>query len=199
MDTILTEDNFYNFLRKNRPCRKITAIHNHHTYKPNYNSFTGKNHQILNNNMRRYHINTKNWSDIGQNFSTFRDGKIITGRPMERQPASIKSWNEGAIAIEHVANFDLGGDNMSDEHENIIIAINAMLVDFFRLPIDTDHILYHHWFNGDTGARTNGIYPPKDEWGHKTCPGSNFFGGNKIEDCRTNFLPRIRRYIKQNL
>lgn len=194
MDTILTEDNFYNFLRKNRPCRKITAIHNHHTWKPRYNNFTGKNHQQLNQAMRNYHVNTLKWLDIGHHFTTFRDGKAISGRTLEKNPACIKYNNKGAICLEHLGNFDYGGDQMSHDHENIIIAINAMLAHFFKLPVDTDHILYHHWFDMSTGKRTNG-----NSGSVKSCPGNNFFGGNKIEDCRTNFLPRIRRYIKQNL
>ena len=35
--------------------------------------------------------------------------------------------------------------------------------------------------------------------GNKSCPGSNFFGGNKVVNCETNLLPLVNQAIAGHL
>jgi SH3-like domain-containing protein len=84
----------------------------------------------------------------------------------------------------------MDGDTMTNEHRLSIIQMTAALCDKFRLPVNTFSIIYHHWFELSTGKRNNGI------GGNKSCPGTNFFGGNKIEDCMTNFLPLVEQALQ---
>ena len=63
--------------------------------------------------------------------------------------------------------------------------MNALLCEKFDLPINTDSIVYHHWWTA-AGKRTNGFGAAK------SCPGTNFFGGNSVEACETNFIPLIK-------
>ena len=78
---------------------------------------------------------------------------------------------------------------MKDTQKQAIVKITALLCKKFNLPVNTDSIIYHHWFRLDNGHRNNGV------GGTKSCPGTNFFGGNKVEDCETYFIP----FVKQNM
>ncbi len=162
--------------------RPIKRIQNHHTYIPNYEHFTDDNHFKLCEGMKRSHLKRK-FSDIAQNLTTFPDGKIALCRPMNTIPAGIKGANSGGICIEHIGDFD--NEEMNKNHKYVIYAMNAMLLKKFGLPVDTDSIVYHHWWTA-SGKRTNGLNPSK------SCPGVKFFGGNKVEDCEANFLPLIK-------
>ena len=50
-------------------------------------------------------------------------------------------------------------------------------------------MVYHHWFDLNTGARTNGTGTTK------SCPGTAFFGGNSVGHAQRNFLPRVRALL----
>jgi uncharacterized protein YraI len=56
----------------------------------------------------------------------------------------------------------------------------------FAIPLNTDRVVYHHWFNLSTGARTDGSGQTK------SCPGTAFFGGNNVADAQRSFLPLVR-------
>ena len=62
--------------------------------------------------MKAYHVTYNGWNDIGQHFTIFPDGLILTGRSLEKSPACIYGQNANAICIENLGNFDLGGDQM---------------------------------------------------------------------------------------
>ncbi len=165
--------------------RTLLHIQQHHTFNPNYALFKGSNHFELQKGMKNYHINQNGWSDIGQHFTTFPDGSIVTGRPLQQSPACILGQNANSICIEHLGNFDQGKDVMTQTHRETIIRMTAKLCSRFNLPVNTGSIVYHHWFDLGTGQRNNGTK------NNKTCPGTDFFGGNKVQDCHSNFLPLI--------
>lgn len=181
--TLMNREAFEIFLEDEEVGRPIKRIQNHHTWKPRYSGFNN-NHFSLMSGMRRSHLK-RGFSDIAQNLTTFPDGMICIGRPLKTIPAGIKGANSGGICIEHVGNFDLGGDTMTYEHRKTIIWINAVLCKKFGLTPDSDSIVYHHWWTA-AGKRTNGIKASK------SCPGTNFFGGNKVIDAETNFIPLIK-------
>ena len=181
-----TITDFENYIKNAKVLRKISRIQLHHTYSPSYRQFTGDNHTALQGAMRNHHIKTNGWSDIGQHFTIFPDGIILSGRSLEMVPAGIKGANTGAIALECLGNFDSGADAMTKEQKNSIIAVVKALVGRFSLS-SKDDITYHAWWT--SGGKALGDYIP--EKSAKTCPGTNFFGGNTRTAFEGNLLPLI--------
>jgi len=180
------------WVAQQRIARTILTVQQHHTWSPSYTHFNGSNHFERQLAMKNHHVRNNGWSDIGQHFTSFPDGTIVTGRSLESTPACIFGANRDSICIEHLGNFDTDGDSMTNEHRLAIIQMTASLCDKFRLPVNTFSIIYHHWFELSTGKRNNGT------GGNKSCPGTNFFGGNKVDDCMTNFLPLIEQQLQHS-
>lgn len=164
--------------------RSIKRIQNHHTWKPRYENFKGDNHFSMLKGMKNSHL-SRGFSDIAQNLTTFPDGTIAVCRPLKTVPAGIKGANTGGICIEHIGNFDKAGDTMAKKHKDAIIELNVILCERFDLTPNPDTIVYHHWWDLNSGKRKNG------EGSTKSCPGTNFFGGNKVADAEKNFIPKI--------
>ncbi len=179
-------DEFINWLSGVKVGRTVLKIQQHHTFIPNYDNFKGSNHFVLQKSMWNYHVNNNGWSDIGQHISIFPDGVVVTRRSFERSPACIFGSNAHSICIENVGNFDTGKDVMNAAQRDSIINVTAALCKRFNVSVTTSGIIYHHWFDLDTGHRNNGIGGV-----NKTCPGTNFFGGNRVQDAQNNFLPLI--------
>lgn len=176
--TKFTLNEFLPWVRDLKINRTILRIMEHHTWVPSYAHFTGINHFALQLGMQTYHKYNNGWADIGQHFTIFPDGVIMSGRNIESVPACIANKNKDAICIEVLGDFDKGKDQMTDAQKETVIKATAAFCEKFNLPLDTNSIIYHHWFAG-----------------YKTCPGSDFFGGNKKENFEENFLPLIRDII----
>ena len=187
--TKFTIKEFESWIKEIRVGRTILKIQQHHTYSPSYIHFKGANHFEIQRGMKNYHVTHNGWSDIGQHLTIFPDGSIMTGRSMEKSPACITGQNANSICIESIGNFDLNGDTMSQIQKDSIVAVTSFLCSRFSLSITTNSIVYHHWFNLRTGERNNGVK------NNKSCPGTNFFGGNKVIDCEKNFLPLIKQKL----
>ncbi|MGY0041027.1 N-acetylmuramoyl-L-alanine amidase [Pedobacter sp. NJ-S-72] len=181
---------FEQWISKLKVAKTMLYIQQHHTWNPSYVSFTGDNHFEIQKGMKDYHINNNGWMNIAQHFTTFPDGSILTGRSLENSPACIYGFNANAVCIENMGNFDIGKDVMTDAHKNTIIRMTAALCKKFGIVVSSNKIVYHHWFNLSTGERNNGIK------NNKSCPGTNFFGGNKVIQCEQNFLPLISMALK---
>jgi len=173
--------------------RTIVRIQEHHTYSPSYIHFKGSNHFELQAGMKNYHVNHNGWNDIGQHFTIFPDGSILTGRNLEKSPACITGQNANAICIENLGNFDVAGDAMTLSQRDAIIEVTAILCQKFNLAPNSNTIVYHHWFNLSTGERNNGTK------NNKSCPGTNFFGGNKVENFETYFFPLVKSQLSAGL
>lgn len=167
--------------------RRVTVIQQHHTWKPDYSNFNGKNHFDLLEGMDKYHEEKAGFSDIAQHITTFPDGAIAVCRDLEKDPAGIKGANKGAICIENVGNFDI--DTMTIFQKETIIAVTAALCEKFKLVPSTFSIVYHNWYDLNTGERLQG------KGTTKTCPGVNFFGGNTPHAALTNFIPLVKAKI----
>jgi uncharacterized protein YraI len=177
---------FEGWLKSQQLARTVLSLQQHHTWSPNYGQFTGGNHFALQQGMKHHHVTNNGWADIGQHFTTFPDGTIMTGRPLEQSPACILGNNANAICIEHLGNFDAGKDAMTPAHRKTIIQMTAAICARYGIPVTTDRVVYHHWFDLKSGARTNGTGSTK------TCPGTAFFGGNSVEKAKSSFLPLVR-------
>ena len=187
--TLLTLAEFESWIKEQDVARTIFFIQEHHTFSPNYLHFKGDNHFELQKSMQNYHTVVNGWQDIGQHFSIFPDGMIVTGRSLEISPACIFGFNSNSICIENVGNFDIGGDTMRPEHKEAIVRVTAALCKRFRVPADAGRVVYHHWFDLNTGNRTDGSGVTK------SCPGTNFFGGNTVEAAKKNFYPLVQKAI----
>lgn len=187
---ILSIEEFQTWITNQKFKRDINLIQNHHTLEPSYSDFNNHNHQKLLQNIEEFHIKERGFRQIAQNLTTFPDGKIAICRSLDMTPAGIKGANMGAICIEHLGNFDLNKDKMTDLQKTCIITLNAILCHRFKLQPNTNTIVYHHWFDLDTGKRTNG------SGNVKTCPGTDFFGGNSVKSAETNFVPLVSQTLK---
>jgi hypothetical protein len=197
--SIFTVGEFARFLHSTTFSRKITFIQNHHTLKPDYTDFGPNRHMALLEGMRRFHVNTNHWSDIGQNITTFPDGTIGYCRPLDIKPAGIFGANTGAVCIEHLGNFDRQHDQMTDEQKDCIVELNALLCKKFGLRPVPEQVVYHHWFD-TSGSRFTAHQVNSgrvlSQRLQKTCPGTNFFSdgnsmGNTIVSAQANFYPLI--------
>lgn len=188
--TKMTIAEFETWLTTLKLARTVLTVQQHHTWSPGYTHFKGTNHFELQKGMKNHHVNNNGWSDIGQHFTSFPDGTILTGRSLETTPACIYGQNSNSICIEHLGNFDNGGDDMTPAHKETIVRMTAKICSKFSIPVDTNKVLYHHWFDLGTGQRNNGTK------NNKSCPGTNFFGGNKVEHCIANFLPLVQARTK---
>lgn len=184
--TSFTIAEFINWIAAQTVSRTILRIQEHHTFLPNYTTVAGHDNFTLQQNMKHHHVANNGWSDIGQNFSTFPDGTIMTGRGLSKTPACIFGNNSGSVCIENVGDFDTGRDAMTASQRDTIIRATAALAKKFNLlPVTVNNIVYHHWYDLNTGARTNGSGVTK------SCPGTAFFGGNTVAACQASFLPLI--------
>lgn len=187
---LLKRSEFKKWMMRQTINRKVTMIQNHHTWLPDYTTFND-NHFEQVQGMKNFHVNQRGWSDIGQHITTFPDGMIIVGtRPFERAPAGIKGHNDEAICVEHLGNFDKRKDVMTEQHRRTVVHVNSVLNLVFGLVPNTDHNVYHHWFDLSTLQKTGG------SGNTKSCPGTNFFGGNKMKDFKENLLPLIEKDLK---
>lgn len=79
---------------------------------------------------------------------------------------------------------------MAQPQRNSILRATAALARKFELnPVTTNNIVYHHWYDLNTGERKNGLGTTK------SCPGTGFFGGNQVQDCQQNFLPLVQQIL----
>jgi hypothetical protein len=188
--TLLSLNEFDQWLSSQTVARTVLSIQQHHTWNPSYLHFTGTNHFERQLAMRNHHVGVNGWADIGQHFTVFPDGLVMTGRSLERVPACIFGNNANSICIENLGNFDIGRDDMRPAQRDATVRVTAGLCQKFNLPVNPFSIVYHHWFNLASGTRNNG------SGNNKSCPGTNFFGGNKVEDCINNFLPMVQGVLE---
>ena len=190
---LLNIENFEKYINSLKLTRKIKLIQLHHTWSQNYSHFNGQNHLTLQKSMKDHHIKNNGWNDIGQHFTIFPDGLICTGRSLEANPAGIYGANAGAICIECLGNFDKGGDAMTEAQKEAIVATVGVLLDKFNLSAN-DHVTYHAWWT--SAGYEIGDYAKKSSV--KTCPGTNFFGGNTLTMYERNLMPLITEYRKEH-
>ncbi len=192
------------FLKGKKVSRKISGIQIHHMGMPDYNTWEKTDKRIFSephfgrtNSLNEYGKNTwgsrdENGKYIAQHFNVFPDGYITSGRNLNSTPIGIKGWNTGKICIEIYGNFDKGKDQMTTAQKEAVIALVGELCRRFDLTPGTNTLRYHAWFT--SGGTYLGTYDPNKS--RKTCPGTNFFGGNTMAAYKKNFLPAIQTYLK---
>lgn len=185
--------------------RTIDILQVHHTWEPSYDNFKGNNHFDMLESMRNSHIG-RGFDDIAQNLTTFQDGKVAYSlfRSFDKAPAGIKGANARGVCVENIGNFNVGGDKLTDVQKHCIVRLYALMARKFHVPVDTDHVVYHHWYDLKTGERipddvVNKNAPEKIR-GHetKTCPGTAFFGdSNTVIAAQRTFIPLVAAELKK--
>lgn len=198
---LLEPSEFKGWLDKQNITRKIDKLQVHHTASPNYST-----RQMVNGiakqdvwkcleGMRNFHL-SQGWSGTGQNITVLEDGRIAISldRDLNKTPAGIKGANTGALCVEIVGNFDLGGDTMTDSQRQAVIHLYACIAIKLNIPIDTSHIVFHAWYT----ASGTWIGDYKKGQSSKTCPGTNFFGvGNTKAAAVRSFIPAIKAEVER--
>lgn len=184
--TLMTIDEFESWIKTVKVTRTIKYLQVHHTYSPAYAQFNGSNHFSLQQSMKNYHVNNCGYVDIGQTFTTFPDGTIMTGRSINSTPAAMVGFNTNGIGVENVGNFDKGGDTMTQAQKDTIVRAYAAMCKRFNLSPESN-IVYHGW--ATAGGTYLGTYIASRS--AKTCPGTAFFGGNTRASYDANLKPLI--------
>lgn len=193
---LMTKEEFRDWLFNSRFNRKINLIQQHHTWAPSYKTFQGTSHFQLLKGMENHHKKTMKWSNIAQNLTTFPDGRVAVSRPFNSAPeGSIgPKANAQGIAIENIGNFDHGNDVMTREQKDTIVYITALLCLKFGLTPSIDSITYHHWWHYKTKER---VLDDSRDFDVKSCPGTNFFGGNTTTSAKNNFYPLVVKKMEE--
>ena len=192
-----TDEEFKNWLKNKSVTRTINKLQIHHTGSPSYSNFfksngTHEDELTRQKNMKSFHVNSRGMSDIAQHFTVFPNGKIVTGRSLNSNPAGITGWNTGAICVEIYGNFDKGQDTMKDAQKKAVIMLYGELCKKFKLTPSTNTIRCHAWFTSG-GTYLGDYYPSKSR---KSCPGTAFMGfGNSKSAIANNFIPLVKNYI----
>ena len=192
-----TEDEFKSWLKNKSVSRTVNRLQIHHTGSPSYSNFfksngTHEDELTRQKNMKSFHVNSRGMSDIAQHFTVFPNGKIVTGRSLNSNPAGITGWNTGAICVEIYGNFDKGQDTMKDAQKKAVIMLYGELCKKFKLTPSTNTIRCHAWFTSG-GTYLGDYYPAKSR---KSCPGTAFMGfGNSKSAIANNFIPLVKNYI----
>lgn len=185
---LLSPEEFDSWLRLQKtPARDIRLVQLHHTYIPAYRHFNGDNHFALCEAMERAHLE-RGFAEIAQHFSTFPDGTVMVCRSLEKIPAGIKGANANGICIENVGNFDKGKDQMTVAQRAVILSMTRALLSHFKLSPNDQSVVYHHWYDLNIGKRIK----VEGTGVTKSCPGTNFFGGNTVADFNKNLLPLLK-------
>lgn len=192
------------WLNKQSVTRKITRLQVHHTALPDYSTWEKTDKKVFSephfgraNSLDSYAKKTwnsksANGSYQAQHFVVFPDGKITTGRSLNSTPIGITGWNTNAICVEIYGNFDKGQDKMTEAQKEAIITLFGELCLRFNITPSASTIRYHAWFT--SGGTYLGDYVAGKS--RKTCPGTNFFGGNTMGKFKNNFLPLVKDYVK---
>ena len=192
-----TEDEFKNWLKNKSVSRTVNRLQIHHTGSPSYSNFfksngTHEDELTRQKNMKSFHVNSRGMSDIAQHFTVFPNGKIVTGRSLNSNPAGITGWNTGAICVEIYGNFDKGHDVMKSAQKRAVIMLYGELCKKFKITPSTNTIRCHAWFTSG-GTYLGDYYPAKSR---KSCPGTAFMGfGNSKSAIANNFIPLVKNYI----
>lgn len=193
---LMTREEFRDWIFNQKFTRKVAKVQQHHTHQPSYKQFNGSNYFALMKGMEEYHVTGMKWSMISQQLTTFPDGKVAVGRPFDIAPEgsfglqnkeAMHKIEADAIAIENLGNFD--DNHMTAEQKETIVTVTALLMLKYGLAPSIDSITYHHWWDINSGERVL-----DSSHGHavKTCPGTEFFGGNSTASAKNNLYPLVR-------
>lgn len=133
-----------------------------------YEDAKGKTQEI-----RRWHMDERGWSDIGYHFVVDRDGTVVDGRPLEKAGAHVRGRNDHSVGIcllggHGSARNDKFEDNFTSQQDS---ALRSLIQ---RLKIE------HPEIRKITGH---------NEYANKACPGFNVEGWLRREHVEERTSP----------
>ena len=193
-----TISEFENYIKNLKITRKVNGLQVHHMALPNYDCFYKSNGNTEDELTRTINLNSygksMGWACIAQHFNIFPNGKITTGRDINKTPVGITGWNTNKICIEIYGDFDKNKDIMKAAQKEAVIAVYGILCEKLNLTPSTSTIRPHAWFT--SGGTYLGDYSASKS--RKTCPGTNFMGfGNSKSAFVNNFYPLIKNYMSK--
>ena len=191
-----TISEFESYIKNLKITRKVNGLQVHHMALPNYDCFYKSNGNTEDELTRTINLNSygksMGWACIAQHFNIFPNGKITTGRDINKTPVGITGWNTNKICIEIYGDFDKNKDIMKATQKEAVIAVYGILCEKLNLTPSTSTIRPHAWFTS-SGTYLGDYYASKSR---KTCPGTNFMGfGNSKSAFVNNFYPLIKNYM----
>lgn len=193
-----TISEFESYIKNLKITRKVNGLQVHHMALPNYDCFYKSNGNTEDELTRTINLNSygksMGWACIAQHFNIFPNGKITTGRDINKTPVGITGWNTNKICIEIYGDFDKNKDIMKATQKEAVIAVYGILCEKLNLTPSTSTIRPHAWFT--SGGTYLGDYSASKS--RKTCPGTNFMGfGNSKSAFVNNFYPLIKNYMSK--
>jgi len=83
--------------------------------------------------IRKWHVEERGWSDIGYHYVIGLDGQIHKGRPVETQGAHCKGQNHNSIGICYVGGMDVAGkrpkDTRTKQQQQALMSLLRLLRD----------------------------------------------------------------------
>ena len=81
--------------------------------------------------IRDWHVNGNNWSDVGYHFIIKLDGTIQDGRPIKKIGAHVKGKNRSSIGICYIGGMNRDMTNWEDtrtkkQKESLLLLINDL-------------------------------------------------------------------------
>lgn len=95
--------------------------------------------------IRKWHVEERGWSDIGYHYIITPDGEIHDARPINKVGAHARGHNTGSIGICWVGGYK-GVDNRTDSQKLALRELINELV--LKYDIDDKNILGHRDFPG---------------------------------------------------
>lgn len=191
-----TISEFESYIKNLKITRKVNGLQVHHMALPNYDCFYKSNGNTEDELTRTINLNSygksMGWTCIAQHFNIFPNGKITTGRDINKTPVGITGWNTNKICIEIYGDFDKNKDTMKVAQKEAVIAVYGILCEKLNITPSTSTIRPHAWFT--RGGTYLGDYSASKS--RKTCSGTNFMGfGNSKSAFVNNFYPLIKNYM----
>jgi len=163
----LTLDEALQRVRDDVPSRPIRMILWHHFEIPAAREYVGIETMRR---VRRYHVETRGWRDVGYNWLFAPDGDIFAGRSLTSgEGAHTIGHNDDSVGLGMCLNADEEDPALFPEMRQNVLAVSAALCEVFGLGADD---LYFH-----------------RDFAEKTCPGLLL----DREECRRALAEELRR------
>ena len=86
-----------------------------HSTATNPSWYSDKSAEDVVDEIRRWHVNEKNWRDIGYHYCIHRNGDIAKGRPIEQSGARTRGLNRNSVGVALVGGRGGSGECSDDE------------------------------------------------------------------------------------
>jgi hypothetical protein len=139
---------FRDHLSQLAPARAVDSVIVHHFYRPTAIEWQGLETLEA---VRRFHVETNGWSDIGYHVIIGPDGSIWLARPIEEIGAHCKGRNDTSVGVAFAANFDSEDPATS----GLAVGHQAVAALCTRFNIPPERVFFHRDFSPKSCPGTN--------------------------------------------